>query len=74
MPLWTFCGEKEFISTSEEIFKEEKKFTEHDIENKKLKEENEQLRKESEQLRKSNVTKNVKTKESIKKLKRDKKS
>ena len=74
MPLWTFCDEKEFISTSEEIFKEEKKFTEHDIENKKLKEENEQLRKESEQLRKNNVTKNAKTKESIKKPKRDKKS
>ena len=74
MPLWTFCDEKEFISTSEEIFKEEKNFTEHDVENKQLKEEIEQLRKENEQLRKNNVTKNAKTKESIKKPKRDKKS
>ena len=53
------CDEQEFISTSEEIFKEEKIFTQHDVENKelkketkKLKEENEQLRKENEQLRK----------------------
>ena len=30
---------------SEEIFEEEKKFAQHDIENKQLKEENEQLRK-----------------------------
>ena len=74
MPLWTFCDEKEFISTSEEIFKEEKNFTEHDVENKQLKEENKQLRKENEQLRKNNVTKNAKTKKSIKKPKRDKKS
>ena len=40
-----FYDEQEFISTSEEIF------TQHDVENKKLKEENEQLRKENEQLR-----------------------
>ena len=37
---------------SEEIFKEEKIFTQHDVENKQLKEENEKLRKENEQLRK----------------------
>ena len=39
---------------SEEIFKEEKIITQHDVENKQLKEENEQLRKENEQLRKEN--------------------
>ena len=37
---------------SEEIFKEEKIFTQHDVENKQLKEENKQLRKENEQLKK----------------------
>ena len=42
------CDEQEFISTSEEIFKEEKIFTQHDVENKQLKEENEKLRKENE--------------------------
>ena len=53
------CDQQEFISMSKEIFKEEKIFTQHDVENKelkketkKLKEENEQLRKENEQLRK----------------------
>ena len=66
---------------SEEIFKEEKIFTQHDVENKQLKEENEKLRKEeneklrkeeneklkkeNEQLRKNNV--DVKIKESIEK-------
>ena len=59
---------------SEEIFKEEKIFTQHDVENKQLKEENEQLRKENEQLRKNNLTKDAKIRESIKKHKRDKKS
>ena len=34
------CDGEEFISTSEEIFKEEKIFTQHDVENKQLKEEN----------------------------------
>ena len=59
---------------SEEIFKEEKIITQHDVENKQLKEENEKLRKEeneklrkeeneklrkeNEQLRKNNVVKN----------------
>ena len=38
------CDEQEFISTSEELFKE-KFFTKHNVENKQLKE-NEQLRKE----------------------------
>ena len=46
------CDEKEFVSRSEEIFKEEKIFTQHDVENKQLKEENKQLRKENEQLKK----------------------
>ena len=45
------CDEQEFISTSEEVFKEEEIFTLHDVENKQLKEENEQLRKENEQLK-----------------------
>ena len=61
------CSEQEFISTSEEMFKEEKIFTQHDVENKQLKEENKQLRKENEQLRKNNVAKDATIKESIKK-------
>ena len=52
---------------SEEIFKEEKFFTQYDVENRQLKEENEQLRKENEQFRKNNVTKDATIKESIKK-------
>ena len=40
--------EQEFISTSEEIFKEEKIFTQHDVETKELKEENKQLKEENE--------------------------
>ena len=79
------CDEQELISTSEEIFKEENIFTQHDVENKQLKEENEklrkeeneklrkeeneQLRKENEQLRKNNVVKDVEIKESIEKPK-----
>ena len=66
------CDQQEFISTSKEIFKEEKIFTQHDVENKelkketkKLKEENEQLRKENEQLRKKNEVKDATIKESI---------
>ena len=54
---------------SEEIFKEEKIITQHDVENKQLKEENEQLRKENEQLRKNNIVKDAKIKELIEKLK-----
>ena len=61
------CDEQEFISTSEEIFKEENIFTQHDVENKQLKEENEQLRKENEQLRKNNVVKDANIKELIEK-------
>ena len=68
---------------SEEIFKEEKIITQHDVENKKLKEENEKVesrkeenekvRKENEQLRKENEqlrNNNIDTKmkESIEKL------
>ena len=70
------CDEQNFISTSENIFKEEKIFTQHDVENEELKEENEQLRKENkqlkeenEQLRKDNVAKDATIKESIKKQK-----
>ena len=44
--------EQEFIWTSEEIFKEQKSFTQHDVENNQLKEENEQLKEENGQLRK----------------------
>ena len=70
--------------TREEIFKEENIFTQHDVENKQLKEENEklrkeeneklrkeneQLRKENEQLRKNNVVKDAEIKESIEKPK-----
>ena len=59
---------------SEEIFKEEKIITQHDVENKQLKEENEKLRKEeneklrkeNEQLRKNNILKDATIKESIK--------
>ena len=57
-------------------FKEAKFFTQHEVENKELKEENEQLkeeneqlRKENEQLRKSNVVKDAEIKESIEKPK-----
>ena len=62
--------EQEFISTSEEIF------TQHDVENKELKEENKQLKeenkqlgKENEQLRKNNVVKDANIKKLIKKTK-----
>ena len=67
--------EQELISMSEEIFKEEKVFIQHDVENKKLreeesekirKEESEKLRNEDEQLIKNNVVKDVTIKESIK--------
>ena len=40
------CDEQELISMSEEIFNEEKILTQHDVENKQLKEENEKLRKQ----------------------------
>ena len=69
------CDEQELISISEEIFKEGNIFTQHDVENKQLKEENEKLRKEeneklrneeneklrkeNEQLRKNNVVKDA---------------
>ena len=78
------CDEQELISMSEEIFKE-KIITQHDVENKQLKEENEKLRKEeneklrkeeneklrkeNEQLRKNNVVKDAEIKESIEKPK-----
>ena len=63
------CDRQEFILISEEIFKEENFFTQHDAENKQLKEENEKLRKENETLRKKNVVKDNETKESIEKTK-----
>ena len=47
--------------------KEEKFFTQYDVENKQLKEENKQLRKGNEQLRKNNIAKDVTIKESRKK-------
>ena len=76
------CDEQELISMSEEIFKEEKIITQHDVENKQLKEENEKLRKEeneklrkeNEQLRKNNVVKDAEIKESIEKPKEIKSS
>ena len=64
-----FVMNKNRISMSEEILKKEKVFTQHDVENKQLKEENEQLRKENEQLRKNNVVKDAEIKESIEKPK-----
>ena len=42
-------------------------FTQHDVENKQLKDENEQLRKENKQLRKNNIVKDATIKESVKK-------
>ena len=60
------CDEQEFISTSEEIFKEENFLTQHDVENRQLKEENKQLKEENEQLRKNNVAKDATIKESMK--------
>ena len=74
------CDEQELISMSEEIFKEQKVFTQPDVENKQLrKEENKKLRKEeseklrneneNEQLRKNNIVKDAEIKESIKKPK-----
>ena len=49
------------------LFQCQENFTQHDVENKQLKEENEKLRKENEQLRKNNVVKDAEIKESIKK-------
>ena len=50
------CDEKELISMSEEIFKEEKSFIQHDVKNRQSKEENEKLRKEeNEKLRKKKM-------------------
>ena len=67
------CNEKELISMSEEIFKEEKVFIQPDVENKQLKEEIEKLRKEeSERSRnengqlKNNAVKDATIKELIK--------
>ena len=68
------CDEQEFISTSEEIFKEGKIFTQLDVENKQSKDENERLRKEHEQVRKNNAAKDATIKESIQKPMEIKKS
>ena len=47
------CDERELILMSEKNFKEENIFTQHDVENKQLKEENEKVKKEeNEKLRK----------------------
>ena len=48
-------------------FKEEKIFTQHDVENNQLKEGNKQLKEENEQLRKNNAVKDATIKESIEK-------
>ena len=62
------CDEQELISMSEEIFKEENIFTQHDVENKQLKEENEKLRKEeNEKLRKEENEKLRKENEQLRK-------
>ena len=68
-PYEDICDQQEFILTSEEIFKEEKVITQHEVENKQLKEENKKVRKENEQLRKNNVVTDAETKESIEKPK-----
>ena len=65
---------------SEEIFQEEEILTQHDVENKQLKEENEnenqklrkeneKLKKEMEQLRNNSIVKDAEIKESIEKPK-----
>ena len=67
---------------SKEIIKEEKSFTQHDVENKQLykenekirKEKNEKLREKDEQLTKNNVVKDSEIKESIEKSKEIKSS
>ena len=60
------CDEQELISMSNKIFKEEKVFIQHDVENEKLrKEESEKLRNENEQLKK-NALKDSTIKELIK--------
>ena len=76
----TICDEQELISMSEEIFQEEEILTQHDVENKQLKEENEnenqklrkeneKLKKENEQLRNNSIVKDAEIKESIEKPK-----
>ena len=62
------CNQQELILTSKEIFKEEKIFTQDDVENKQLKKENEKLRrKENEKLRKEENEKLRKENEQLKK-------
>ena len=85
MPLWRYLWWTRAYFNVKRNFQEENIFTQHDVENKQLKEENEklrkeeneklrkeeneQLRKENEQLRKNNVVKDVEIKESIEKPK-----
>ena len=69
MPLWRHLWWTRAYFNVRRNFKEEKIITQHDVENKQLKEENEQLRKENEQLRKNNVVKDAEIKESIEKPK-----
>ena len=52
---------------SEEILEEEKSFTQHDVENKQLKEENEKLRNKNEKLRKEENEKLRKKNEQLRK-------
>ena len=57
---------------SEEIFKEEKMFTQHDVENKQLKEENEKVRKEENEKVESRKEENEKVrKEEIEQLRKN---
>ena len=76
------CDEQKLSSMSKKIIKEEKSFTQHDVENKQLykenekirKEKNEKLREKDEQLTKKNVVKDSEIKESIEKSKEIKSS
>ena len=70
----SFVMNKSLFQCQKKFLKEEKICTQHDVENKQLKEENEQLRKENEQLRKrneqlrkNNVAKDANIKELIEK-------
>ena len=66
MSLWRHLWWTRAYFNVKRNFQEENIFTQHDVENKQLKEENEKLRKENEQLRKNNVVKDATIKESIK--------
>ena len=65
----SICDEQELISMSKEIFKEKNVFTQHDVENKQLKEENEKLR--NEENKNENENENEKLRKENKKLKKN---